>query len=224
MGFCSRGFHEHPFFSFTDHLNGDYIRHSSRSPSPNKQRARSRSRSPRGFLSVRKSPELRGRSLSPPNPSREAVQNAAREAAEAAIRMAEAENRKSPPRPPSLDRTSARSTPEKNGLNSPTPPMPPTSNAALQNLLSGLAAGPSLLGGLQQPQLLAAFATLAAMSNSPASPPVSMAGFPGMFPGLNPAGSDPSAALQTLAQLQTLFNPAAAQMMSMQQVCQNTLA
>ena len=174
-------------------------------------------------MSVRKSPELRGRSLSP---SREAVQNAAREAAEAAIHMAEAESRKSqtPPGGP-VDRPSGspRSTPEKNGMSSP-PPAIPTSSAALQNLISSLAAGPSLLGLSQQPQLLAAFATLAAMSNNPTSPPVSMGGFPGAFPGITPpgggGGSDPSSTLQTLAQLQTLFNPAA-QMMSMQQVPNN---
>ena len=172
-------------------------------------------------MSVRKSPELRGRSLSP---SREAVQNAAREAAEAAIHMAEAESRKSqtPPGGP-VDRPSGspRSTPEKNGMSSP-PPAIPTSSAALQNLISSLAAGPSLLGLSQQPQLLAAFATLAAMSNNPTNPAVSMGGFPGAFPGITPpgGGSDPSSTLQTLAQLQTLFNPAA-QMMSMQQVLNN---
>merc|ERR1711884_706824 len=48
-----------------------------------------------------------------------------------------------------------------------------------------------------------------------------MGGFPGAFPGITPpgggGGSDPSSTLQTLAQLQTLFNPAA-QMMSMQQL------
>merc|ERR1712088_1171560 len=54
------------------------------------------------------------------------------------------------------------------------------------------------------------------MSNNP-NPAVSMGGFPGAFPGLSPGGSDPSTTLQTLAQLQTLFNPAA-QMMSMQQL------
>ena len=160
-------------------------------------------------MSVRKSPELRGRSLSP---SREAVQNAAREAAEAAIHMADVESRKSPGIP--VDRSgSARSTPEKNGINSP-PPSIPTSSAALLNLISNLPAGPSLQG-LLQPQLLAAFATMAAMSNNPN--PAAVAGFPGAFPGLSPGGSDPSTTLQTLAQLQTLFNPAA-QMMSMQQV------
>ena len=168
-------------------------------------------------MSVRKSPELRGRSLSP---SREAVQNAAREAAEAAIHMAEVESRKSHTPPGPVDRPSGspRSTPEKNGMSSP-PPAIPTSSAALQNLISSLAAGPSLLGLSQQPQLLAAFATLAAMSNNPTSPPVSMGGFPGAFPGIPQpgGGSDPSSTLQTLAQLQTLFNPAA-QMMSMQQV------
>ena len=100
------------------------------------------------------------------------------------------------------------------------PPAIPTSSAAFQNLISSLAAGPSLLGLSQQPQLLAAFATLAAMSNNgPTQPPVSLGGFPGAFPGMQGGvgGSDPSSTLQTLAQLQTLFNPAA-QMMSMQQV------
>ena len=134
--------------------------------------------------------------------------------------MADVESRKSPI--PVQDRSginsgSARSTPEKNGINSP-PPSIPTSSAALLNLISNLPAGPSLQG-LLQPQLLAAFATMAAMSNNP-NPAVSMGGFPGAFPGLSPGGSDPSTTLQTLAQLQTLFNPAA-QMMSMQQVIYN---
>ena len=60
-------------------------------------------------MSVRKSPELRGReSLSP---SREAVQNAAREAAEAAIHMAEAESHRKSQTPPHrpVDRPRSRS-------------------------------------------------------------------------------------------------------------------
>lgn len=79
-----------------------------------------------------------------------------------------------------------------------------------------------MFAGLQQqPQLLAAFATLAAMGGAagaanPTPPPVSMAaGLPGMF------STDQTQALQTFAQLQSLFllNPAAAgQMMPMQQV------
>ena len=114
----------------------------------------------------------------------------------------------------------------------------PTSAAAIQNLLAGLATSGSGMGqmfGLQQPQLLAAFATaMAAMAggtggaggNSPSSqqspppPPVSMApaGLPGMF---GNAMADQAQALQTFAQLQSLFLPnpaAAAQMMNMQQV------
>ena len=112
----------------------------------------------------------------------------------------------------------------------------PTSAAAIQNLLAGLATSGAggmgqMFGGLQQPQLLAAFATaMAAMAggqgtggNSPRSPPpppVSMApaGLPGM---LGNAMADQAQALQTFAQLQSLFLPnpaAAAQMMNMQQV------
>ena len=88
--------------------------------------------------------------------------------------------------------------------------------------------------GLQQPQLLAAFATaMAAMAGngggaptsnqSPPPPPVSMApsGMPNMF---GNAMADQAQALQTMAQLQSLFLPnpaAAAQMMNMQQVINN---
>ena len=86
--------------------------------------------------------------------------------------------------------------------------------------------------GLQQPQLLAAFATaMAAMAggggaggNSPSAhqspPPVSMAptGLAGLF---GNAMADQAQAMQTFAQLQSMFLPnpaAAAQMMNMQQV------
>ena len=76
--------------------------------------------------------------------------------------------------------------------------------------------------GLQQPQLLAAIATFAAMANNP-SPAVSMASSAAGLPGVFPSGgmADQAQALQTFAQLQSLFMPnpaAAAQMMSMQQV------
>ena len=70
----------------------------------------------------------------------------------------------------------------------------------------------------QQPQLLAAFATML-MANNPlaAAPPA----VPSPFAAA--AGmADGAQTLQTLAQMQNLFgmaNPAAAQMMSMQQVC-----
>ena len=81
--------------------------------------------------------------------------------------------------------------------------------------------------GLQQPQLLAAIATFAAMANQPTSPPppaVSMAsavaaGLPGVFP--SGMAADQAQAMQTFPQLLSLFMPnpaAAAQMMSMQQV------
>ena len=88
--------------------------------------------------------------------------------------------------------------------------------------------------GLQQPQLLAAFATaMAAMAGgggaggnspsahqSPPPPPVSMAptGLAGLF---GNAMADQAQAMQTFAQLQSMFLPnpaAAAQMMNMQQV------
>ena len=88
--------------------------------------------------------------------------------------------------------------------------------------------------GLQQPQLLAAFATaMAAMAGgggaggnspsahqSPPPPPVSMAptGLVGLF---GNAMADQAQAMQTFAQLQSMFLPnpaAAAQMMNMQQV------
>ena len=113
----------------------------------------------------------------------------------------------------------------------------PTSAAALQNLLAGLATSGSGMGqmfGLQQPQLLAAFATaMAAMAGgggaggnspsahqSPPPPPVSMAptGLAGLF---GNAMADQAQAMQTFAQLQSMFLPnpaAAAQMMNMQQV------
>ena len=113
----------------------------------------------------------------------------------------------------------------------------PTSAAAIQNLLAGLATSGAggmgqMFGGLQQPQLLAAFATaMAAMAggqgaggNSPRSPPpppVSMAPAPGLPGMLGNAVADQAQALQTFAQLQSLFLPnpaAAAQMMNMQQV------
>ena len=200
-------------------------------------RARSRSRSPRGYLSVRRSPELLEatptRSVSP---SRESIQAAAREAAEQAIQLAEsaesadsADGRKSPA---SHTGHSTRSTPDvksqQNGGSNP----PPTSNSAIQNLLAGLAAGAAgnpgcnpmqQMLGLQNPQMLAAFATLAAMANnpSPPPPPVSTAGLTAGLPGLFPAMGDQAQALQTFAQLQSLFMPnpaAAAQMMGMQQV------
>ena len=88
--------------------------------------------------------------------------------------------------------------------------------------------------GLQQPQLLAAFATaMAAMAGgggaggnspsahqSPPPPPVSMAptGLAGLF---GNAMADQAQAMQTFAQLQSMFLPnpaAAAQMINMQQV------
>ena len=100
------------FSSFIDQLNGnttglaeDYTRQHRRSPSPNEvsvgHHERSRSRSPRGYLSVRRSPELRESIHGPRSvsPSREAIQAAAREAAEQAIHLAETttfEDRKSP--------------------------------------------------------------------------------------------------------------------------------
>jgi hypothetical protein len=240
--------HFSPYF-IADHVNGaeDYISRSRRSPSPS--RDRSRSRSPRGYLSVRKSPELRARSASP---SREAVQAAARHAAEAAIRLADAEDRKSPIAEVAKSTSSPRATPEKIGralngsLESRSPPPPPTSAAAIQNMLAGLgAASPLSLFGLQQQQqqqqqqhqqqsqqqqsqlqLLASnplFATLAAFATAAASnpPPVSMAAPPG-FPGAGlPGQADQGQAFQALAQL-FLLNPAAAnpQMMLQQQVNQ----
>lgn len=184
------------FIFFIDQLNGeDYTRSRPRSPSPTE--ARSRSRSPRGYLSVRRSPELRETS---PN------RNLAASEAE--------EHRKSP--------ASSRTTPD---VKNAKIEQPPTSNGAIQNLLASIATSSSMqmFAGLQQPQLLAAFATLAAMAgNNPAtqSPPVSMAaGLPGMFP--QGPMADQAQALQTFAQLQSLFllNPAAAgSMMPMQQV------
>ena len=96
-------------------LPEDYTQHHRRSPSPNEvntghqaaldrarglhhQRSheRSRSRSPRGYLSVRRSPELLRESARSVSPSREAIQAAAREAAEQAIHLADSEDRKSP--------------------------------------------------------------------------------------------------------------------------------
>ena len=180
-------------------MNGEDYR---RSPHRVTERPRSRSRSPRGYLSVRKSPELRESNARSVSPSREAIQAAAREAAEQAILASEAEvaDRKSPPSSPTPEKT-------ENG--------PPPTSAALQNLLASLATSSSMqMFGLQQPQLLAAFATLAAMANNPTPPPVSM---PSPFGGM---GADQAQTLQTFAQLQSLFgmpNPAA-QMMSMQQV------
>ena len=108
-----RPFSSHFFFHFIDQLNGnttvaeDYTRSQHRrSPSPNEvsgsgHHERSRSRSPRGYLSVRRSPELRESIHGPRSvsPSREAIQAAAREAAEQAIHLAETttfEDRKSP--------------------------------------------------------------------------------------------------------------------------------
>lgn len=220
-----------PFFPFTDQLNGgeDYTRqsraeHEEADHLHQRREERSRSRSPRGYLSVRRSPELRDCSRSV-SPGREAVQAAAREAAEQAIHLANESDRKSP-----TTSTSNRTTPDVKSLQQP--PMaaapPATSSAVIQNLLASIATSSSMqmFAGLQQPQLLAAFATLAAMGGagaaagaSPAPPPVSLAaGLPGMF------STDQTQALQTFAQLQSLFllNPAAAgQMMPMQQVRNN---
>ena len=102
------------FSPFIDQLNGnttgglaeDYTQHNRRSPSPAsanevirghvQRHERSRSRSPRGYLSVRRSPELRESAARSVSPSREAIQAAAREAAEQAIHLADAEDRKSP--------------------------------------------------------------------------------------------------------------------------------
>ena len=96
-------------------LPEDYTQHHRRSPSPNevntghqaaldrarglhheRSHERSRSRSPRGYLSVRRSPELLRESARSVSPSREAIQAAAREAAEQAIHLADSEDRKSP--------------------------------------------------------------------------------------------------------------------------------
>ena len=205
-------------FCFADHINGDDYR---RSPHRiTEQRPRSRSRSPRGYLSVRKSPELRetaGRARSV-SPNQEAIQAAAREAAEQAIHLAaessDHHHRKSPSSP--MPRVTASPEKVENG------PMPPTS-AALQNLLASLATSGSMQM-FQQPQLLAAFATLAAMANNPIpappppAPPVSVPSNPfAAAAGM----ADGAQTLQTFANLQSLFgmpNPAA-QMMSMQQVC-----
>ena len=92
-------------------LPEDYTQHHRRSPSPNEvntghqaaldrargnHQERSRSRSPRGYLSVRRSPELLRESARSVSPSREAIQAAAREAAEQAIHLADSEDRKSP--------------------------------------------------------------------------------------------------------------------------------
>ena len=195
----------HLFCHVTDHINGEDYR---RSPHRVTERPRSRSRSPRGYLSVRKSPELRetARSVSP---TREAIQAAAREAAEQAIHLAESEaDRKSPASPP-MPRVAS---PEKANDNGPVPP----TSAVLQNLLASFATSGSMQM-MQQPQLLAAFATaMAAVANNPMATPPPAPAVPSPFAGL----ADGAQALQTFAQLQSLFgmpNPAA-QMMSMQQV------
>ena len=208
---CSKWLTEY-FYFFADHINGDDCR---RSPHRvTEQRPRSRSRSPRGYLSVRKSPELRETAARSVSPSREAIQAAAREAAEQAIHLAaESSDRKSPSSPP-MPRVTASPEKAENG------PMPPTS-AALQNLLASLATSGSMQM-FQQPQLLAAFATLAAMANNPIpAPPPAPPAVPAN-PFAAAAGmAEGAQTLQTFANLQSLFgmpNPAA-QMMSMQQVC-----
>ncbi len=158
---------------------------------------------------MRKSPELResARSVSP---AREAVQAAAREAAEQAIHLAsENEDRKSPIND-SGSPTRTETPDVKGGSHS----APPTSGSAIQSLLASLATNPSMQM-FQQPQLLAAFATIAAMANNPAAPPVSMAaGLPGLF-GAPTSIADQAQALQTFAQLQFLMNPATSGQMNM---------